>query len=128
MSQLLKMLRLVWLVAALVTAWANLIGKVISPAIKPSDKSVETLLQNGVPVRLDQASNSNVVKNVAAAMDNLPFTAGVRQAQKTAQNEGLNRAVARTMGSDANKLTDEAMGAIRDHSDRSSPTCLLATR
>ena len=92
----------------------KLIGKVISPAIKPADKSVETLLQNGVPVRLDQASNSNVVKNVAAAMDNLPFTAGVRQAQKTAQNEGLNRAVARTMGSDANKLTDEAMGAIRD--------------
>ena len=40
----------------------KLIGKVISPAIKPADKSVETLLKNGVPVRLDQASNSNFVK------------------------------------------------------------------
>ena len=91
----------------------KLIGKVISPAIKPADKSVETFEERR-SCSIDQASNSNFVKNVAAAMDNLPFTAGVRQAQKTAQNEGLNRAVARTMGSDANKLTDEAMGAIRD--------------
>ena len=98
------------------------------PAIKPSDKSVETLLQNGVPVRLDQASNSNVVKKRSRSNGQPAIYGGCSTGSKTAQNEGLNRAVARTMGSDANKSPTKRWAPFVTNSDRSSPTCLLATR
>jgi len=88
------------------------IGNVISPAVTAKG-AAQDLLDKGVPVRLDQTTDSRLVKNIGAAMDNMPFTSGVRQSQKQAQNEALNRAASRTMGADFAKITDDAMGQAR---------------
>lgn len=65
----------------------------------------------GIPVHASQVSQSLPVKVTAAAGKYLPFSGYGKAA--SAQQTAVNRAVARTFGSDAGKLTDDVMHSAR---------------
>lgn len=65
----------------------------------------------GIPLHASQVSQSLPVKVAASAGKYLPFSGYAGAA--TRQQDAVNRAVAKTFGSDATKLTDDAMHAAR---------------
>ncbi len=65
----------------------------------------------GIPLHASQVSQSLPVKVAASAGKYLPFSGYAKAASR--QQESVNRAVAKTFGSDAKKLTDDAMHAAR---------------
>lgn len=61
----------------------------------------------GIPVHASQVSQSLPVKVAASAGKYLPFSGYAKAA--SAQQTGINRAVAKTFGADADKLSDDVM-------------------
>lgn len=65
----------------------------------------------GIPLHASQVSQSLPVKVAASAGKYLPFSGYGKAASR--QQEGVNRAVAKTFGADAPKLTDDVMQQAR---------------
>ena len=70
----------------------------------------------GIPLTAGQVSRSLPVKVVASAGKYLPFSGYAKAASR--QQEGANRAVAKTFGADAPKLTDDVMHRARKNLSR----------
>lgn len=70
----------------------------------------------GIPVHAGQVSQSLPVKVAASAGKYLPFSGYAKAASN--QQEGINRAVARTFGVDAPKLSDDVMHRARQDLSR----------
>lgn len=111
---------------------ANLIGRAVAPiqsALSPADQQLANVLKtNGVPMDLAQATNSKPLRIVNSIFDNLPFTSGVEEAKRAAQQEAFNKAVLASTGTDATKATPEVIagaynrigGVFNDLSKRNS--------
>lgn len=81
-------------------------------AIDPTrSRLMELAKQSGIPLHISQISESVPLKTLASAAKYLPFSGANRAASK--QQEAFNRAISRTFGADAGKLTDEVMAAAR---------------
>jgi hypothetical protein len=70
----------------------------------------------GIPLHASQVSQSLPVKVAASAGKYLPFSGYGKAASR--QQEGVNRAVAKTFGADAPKLTDDVMQQARKRLSR----------
>lgn len=70
----------------------------------------------GIPLHASQVSQSPPVKVAASAGKYLPFSGYAKAASH--QQEGINRAVAKTFGADAPKLTDDVMQQARQRLSR----------
>lgn len=70
----------------------------------------------GIPLHASQVSQSLPVKVAASAGKYLPFSGYGKAAGR--QQEGINRAVAKTFGADAPKLTDDVMQRARQDLSR----------
>src|SRR3546814_19398684 len=70
----------------------------------------------GIPLHASQVSQSLPVKVAASAGKYLPFSGYGKAAGR--QQEGINRAVAKTFGADAPRLTDEVMKRARQELSR----------
>ncbi|MGE8279028.1 MAG: hypothetical protein ACN6O2_01215 [Stenotrophomonas sp.] len=81
-------------------------------AIDPTRRRmIELAEQQGIPLHISQISESIPMKAMASAAKYLPFSGAGGAA--TRQQEAFNRAISRTFGADAPKLTDEVMTAAR---------------
>lgn len=81
-------------------------------AVDPTRSRLIELAQNsGIPLHISQVSESLPLKTLASAAKYLPFSGSGKAAGR--QQEAFNRAVGRTFGAEAGKLTDEVMAAAR---------------
>lgn len=81
-------------------------------AVDPTrSRLIELAKQSGIPLHISQVSESVPLKTLASAAKYLPFSGAGKAAGR--QQEAFNRAVGRTFGADAGKLTDEVMAAAR---------------
>lgn len=88
-------------------------AKAVKSKVQPEiQKSIELARKAGIPLHVSQVTNSRFAKTVGSVLNQLPFT-GAARAQQT-QQEAFNRAVARSFGSEATTLSDDAMKAAGD--------------
>jgi len=81
-------------------------------AIDPTrSRLIDLAKQQGIPLHISQISESVPMKTLASAARYLPFSGAGQAANR--QQEAFNRAVGRTFGADAGKLTDDVMAAAR---------------
>lgn len=84
-------------------------------AAAAADPTRQSMLQlakdKGIPLHISQVSESKPMKALAAAAEYLPFSGAGKAGAK--QQEAFNRAISKTFGADAAKLTDEVMNAAR---------------
>lgn len=90
---------------------AALAGRARAAVDPVRSRLIELAGQNGIPLHISQVSESLPLKTLASAAKYLPFSGAGRAAGR--QQESFNRAVGRTFGADAGKLTDEVMTAAR---------------
>lgn len=97
---------------------ASGIGRIVRPvqtALTPQAQRLAQVAQrNGINLTLAQRTASKPLAVVDAVMENLPLTAGVRAAEKQAQQTAFNRAVGRTFGTQADELTPPVIGEARN--------------
>ncbi|MCG1042500.1 lytic transglycosylase domain-containing protein [Mycetohabitans sp. B8] len=97
---------------------ASGIGRIVRPvqtALTPQvQRLAQVAQQNGINLTLAQRTASKPLALVDAVMGNLPLTAGVRAAEKQAQQSAFNRAVGRTFGAQADELTPSVIGEARN--------------
>lgn len=86
---------------------STLAGKV-SPEVAALYQKATSL---GIPVNVAQLSDSKFVKTLASAVESMPFTGAA--ATRQSQQEAFNRAVSRTFGEDAPKVTRDLYDAAR---------------
>lgn len=80
----------------------------LSPAVASLAAKAEAL---GIPIRMDQLSDSRFVKTLASTLERLPFTGAA--ASRTNQQEAFNRAVSRTFGENAPNVTQDVYAAAK---------------
>lgn len=80
----------------------------LSPVVR---QSIESARAAGIPLNVAQVTNSAPVRAAQAATKYLPFSGASRAAQR--QQEAFNRAVGRSFGADATKLTEDVMRGAR---------------
>jgi len=90
---------------------AAIAGRARSAVDPTRSRLIELAQQSGIPLHISQISESLPLKTLASAAKYLPFSGAGRAAAR--QQEAFNRAVGRTFGADAGKLTDEVMAAAR---------------
>jgi len=93
--------------AAVKNGVSALAGKV-SPEVAALYQKAVSL---GIPVNMAQLSDSKFVKTLASAVESMPFTGA--SATRQAQQDAFNRAVSRTFGEDAPKVTRDLYDAAR---------------
>lgn len=80
----------------------------LSPAVSALAAKAEAL---GIPVRMDQLSDSRFLKTLASTLERLPFTgAGASRAN---QQEAFNRAVSRTFGENVPNVTQDVYAGAK---------------
>lgn len=72
----------------------------------------EAAVNNGIPLAPGQLSNNTVVKNLYSEGGRLPLSGA--EAFRESQQQGLNRAVARSFGETADRITPEVLLRARD--------------
>ncbi|WP_338910716.1 lytic transglycosylase domain-containing protein [Mycetohabitans rhizoxinica] len=97
---------------------ASGIGRIMRPvqtALMPqAQRLAQVAKQNGIHLTLAQRTASKPLAVIEAVMENLPLTAGVRAAEKQAQQTAFNRAVGRTFGTQVDELTPPVIGEARN--------------
>lgn len=79
-----------------------------NPAL--ADKAIN---QYGIPLGVADISRSRGTKAVRSVLNDAPFVGGIGERQGEAVQEGFNRAVGRTFGADAPKLTPQVVDAAK---------------
>ena len=89
------------------------IGKAAQPIGKGlsdiGEKSVQVLKDAGVPLDAAQATGSKALQWAKRLTSDNPFTGGENQAFSHVQNNAYTKAVAKTMGEDAEQITPEVI-------------------
>jgi hypothetical protein len=97
-------------------------GRAVRPNINNPELARRAIEQYGIPLGPADISASAATKATRSILNDAPFTGGIGERQKEAVQEGFNRAVGRTFGADAPKLTpqvmDQAKGRIADELNR----------
>lgn len=98
---------------------ANGVGRLIRPVRGPglsgelSGLAAEAQ-RRGIPLSTGQITQSRPLQALESTMRDMPFTAGRAEAFRQSQQAGLNRALTRTLGEDAEALTPEILGRAKD--------------
>ncbi|MFP7721414.1 hypothetical protein [Lysobacter sp. A3-1-A15] len=93
-------------------AGLSALGRRAANAVAPEVRQLAGRAQQmGIPLHASQVSQSLPVKVAASAGKYLPFSGYQRAAHR--QQEGFNRAVGRTFGADAPRLSDDVMTKAR---------------
>jgi hypothetical protein len=91
----------------------NAIGRVAQPIVKnlskQAEKGVQVLKDAGVPLDLAQETGSKVMGWAKRLTSDNPFTGGGSHAFEEMQNNAYTKAIARTMGEDAERITPEVL-------------------
>lgn len=93
----------------------DVLGAVVRPSMPPTAREAATarfLQQQGVDIRTPQMSNK-AIQYLDDTMDYLPMTAGRNEAMKKAQQAQFNRAVMRTVGVEADEISEPALEEAR---------------
>ena len=98
---------------------ANTVGRVIRPVRGPAPSGEHAALiaeaeRRGIPLSAGQITQSRPLQALESTMRDMPFTAGRSEAFRQSQQAGLNRALTRTFGEDAQALTPEILGRAKD--------------
>lgn len=80
----------------------------MSPAIAALAAKAEAA---GIPIRMDQLSDSRFVKTLASMLEKLPFTGA--GASRTNQQQSFNRAVSKTFGEDSPNVTQDVYAGAK---------------
>lgn len=80
----------------------------LSPAVAALAAKAEAA---GIPIRMDQLSDSRFVKTLASTLEKLPFTGA--GASRTNQQQSFNRAVSRTFGDDVPNVTQDVYAGAK---------------
>lgn len=76
----------------------------------PSDAlASKAVNQYGIPLNVADISNSKFLKAGKSILDSLPVTGTIGASQAEAKQAGFNRAIAKTIGADSEKLTPDVM-------------------
>lgn len=76
---------------------------------KVSQDNVKILRDAGVPIDVAQATGSQFLNRTKAALSDNPFTAGKESEFIATQQSAYNKAIAKTMGEDANAITPDVL-------------------
>lgn len=76
--------------------------------------AVETLRKAGVPVDVAQATGSKFLQRTKAALYDNPFTAGKEEEFAALQRAAYNKAIAKTMGEEADAITPPVIQAAKN--------------
>lgn len=76
--------------------------------------AVKLLRENGVPIDVAQATGSTILNRLKASFHDNPFTAGKQEAFADLQKSAYNRAIAKTMGEDADAITPTVIARAKD--------------
>lgn len=94
-------------------AGVNVLGRMAQPVVKnltkQAEKGVQVLKDAGVPLDLAQETGSKVMSWAKRLTSDNPFTGGGSQAFVNAQNNAYTRAISKTMGEDAERITPEVI-------------------
>lgn len=90
-------------------------GNMVRNAFTPTDSALarKAVEEYGIPLSASDITDNSLVKGARSVLDDIPFIGRIGDAQKQAKQAGFNRAVGRTFGADADKLTPEVMSASR---------------
>lgn len=80
----------------------------LSPAVAALAAKAEAA---GIPIRVDQLSDSRFLKTLASTLEKLPFTGA--GAARTKQQESFNRAVSRTFGENSPNVTQDVYAGAK---------------
>lgn len=80
----------------------------LSPAVAALAAKAEAA---GIPIRMDQLSDSRFLKTLASTLEKLPFTGA--GAARTKQQEAFNRAVSRTFGENTPNVTQDVYAGAK---------------
>ena len=81
---------------------------------KPADElAAKAVNQYGIPLTVADISASKPIKAVKSILDSLPVTGSIGAAQNEARQAGFNRAVSKTIGADAEKLTPDVLAQAK---------------
>jgi hypothetical protein len=94
-------------------AGVNVLGRIAEPVVKnlskQAEKSIQALKDAGVPLDLAQETGSKVMGWAKRLTSDNPFTGARNQAFEEAQNNAYTRAISKTMGEDAERITPEVL-------------------
>lgn len=98
---------------------ANAVGRAIRPvrgALPNGERAalIAEAERRGIPLSAGQITQSRPLQALESTMRDMPFTAGRAEAFRQSQQAGLNRALTRTFGEDAEALSPEILGRARD--------------
>lgn len=86
------------------TAASNAIAPAASAAVKPL---AQKALEYGIPLTRSQIGDSKFAQGLASVAEKMPLTGGV--GFRTSQQDAFNKAVASTIGEDADKITPDVI-------------------
>lgn len=94
-------------------AGANVVGRVIAPVASSlsteSQRLMQVLRDNGVPLNLAQQSGSKPLATVNAILDKLPITGSNASAERATQSQAFTRAVMAKTGTASDAATPEVV-------------------
>jgi len=97
----------------------NALGRVAQPITNQIGEiganAVKTLRDAGVPLDAAQATGSALLGRVKAALSDNPFTSGAQQEFSGVQKQAFNKAISKTMGEDADKITPPVIASAKEN-------------
>ena len=97
----------------------NALGRVAKPITNQIGEiganAVKTLRDAGVPLDAAQATGSALLGRVKAALSDNPFTSGAQQEFSGVQKQAFNKAISKTMGEDADKITPAVIASAKEN-------------
>lgn len=97
----------------------NALGRVAQPITNQIGEiganAVKTLRDAGVPLDAAQATGSALLGRVKAALSDNPFTSGAQQEFSGVQKQAFNKAISKTMGEDADKITPAVIASAKEN-------------
>jgi hypothetical protein len=95
----------------------NALGRIAQPTTQNlsqiGKEAVEYLRKAGIPMDAAQTTGSALLSRVKAALNDNPLTAGAESVFTGKQKEAYTKAVAKTMGSDANAITPDVINKAK---------------
>jgi hypothetical protein len=88
-------------------------GLLFKPNIKNADLAKKAIDEYGIPLGVADISGSSTTKALRSILNDAPFTGGIGARQMEQTQRGFNRAVGKTFGADADKLTPEVLDAAK---------------
>ena len=97
----------------------NVLGRVAQPITNQlgeiGENAVKTLRDAGIPLDAAQATGSALLGRVKAALSDNMFTAGAQHEFSGVQKQAFNKAIAKTMGEDADKITPAVISNAKEN-------------